>query len=42
MSFCVTRGSGQGFTCMLDVTEVLLREILLRRESVLPYPKGLA
>ena len=32
----------QGFTCVLYMTQVLLREVWLRRKAVLLYPEGFA
>ena len=33
-------GLCQGFTCVLDMSQILLREIYFRRKAVLFYPKG--
>ena len=33
-------GLCQGFTCVLDMAQILLREICFRRKAVLFYPKG--
>ena len=35
-------GLCQGFTCVLDMVQILLREIYFRRKAVLFYPKGFA
>ena len=40
VSCCV--GLCQGFACVLDMTQILVREICFRRKSVLFYPEGFA